>query len=100
MFVLLLTYTAPLEQIDALLDEHRAYLDRHYASGVFLASGRREPRTGGVILAGGPGVDAATLRAISEEDPFTRAGAPTYDIVEFVPGRSAGADALAAALAA
>ena len=51
MFVVLLNYEKPLEEIDDLMSDHMAYLRRCYASGVFLASGRREPRTGGVILA-------------------------------------------------
>lgn len=50
MFILELTYTAPLGRIDALLSEHVAWLERGYADGAFLASGRKNPRDGGVII--------------------------------------------------
>ena len=53
MFVLLLTYVRPLAEVDALMREHVAWLDEHYAAGRFLVSGRRIPRTGGVIVARG-----------------------------------------------
>ena len=51
MFVLELTYTAPESRVDEFLAEHVAWLDRQYAAGVFLASGRKVPRDGGIILA-------------------------------------------------
>jgi uncharacterized protein YciI len=85
VFVLTLTYTAPLDQIDALLPAHRRWLDGHYAAGTFLASGPRIPRTGGVILARASSV--ADLVALIGEDPFARAGAAEYAIVEFEPNR-------------
>ncbi len=47
MFVLELTYTAPVERVDALLDAHVEWLDAQYAVGVFLASGRKNPGTAG-----------------------------------------------------
>ena len=50
MFLFDLTYRAPLSQVDALLPGHIAYLERHYRSGEFLCSGRKTPRTGGVLL--------------------------------------------------
>lgn len=85
VFVLTLTYTQPLEQIDALLPAHRRWLDRHYAAGTFLASGPRVPRDGGVILARGR--NQADLAALVREDPFAQAGAADYAIVEFQPNR-------------
>ncbi|MFI6494518.1 hypothetical protein [Streptomyces sp. NPDC050564] len=39
MFVLELTYTAPLEAVDAVLAAHVAWLGEQYAAGV--ASGRK-----------------------------------------------------------
>ncbi|MFG2682458.1 YciI family protein [Streptomyces sp. NPDC048392] len=50
-FVLELSYTAPLEAVDAVLEDHVAWLDGLYEQGVVLASGSNEPRDGGVILA-------------------------------------------------
>ncbi|MFF6994670.1 YciI family protein [Streptomyces sp. NPDC008313] len=87
MFVLELTYTVPLEEVDALLEAHVAWLDEQYAAGVFLASGRIEPRTGGVILAAG--ADRARIEEITGRDPFAVAGACTYRITEFVATKTA-----------
>ena len=87
MFVVLLHYSQPLEVIDGLLDAHRLFLDKNYARGVFLASGRRLPRTGGVILARAGSRD--DLEAILAEDPFAKAGAASYEIIEFLPGKVA-----------
>jgi uncharacterized protein YciI len=80
MFVLSLTYTAPLERIDALAEEHMAWVDRGYAEGMFLASGRKVPRTGGVVL-----VAAASRAELAEfvaADPFAREGVADYEITE------------------
>lgn len=87
MFLLLPRYTAPLERIDELLPEHVAWLDRHYAEGRFLASGRQVPRRGGVVLAALS--DRAAAEAITAEDPFAKAGAAEYEIVEFSPTKVA-----------
>ncbi|MEU8540568.1 YciI family protein [Streptomyces sp. NPDC048717] len=92
MFVLELTYTAPIERIDALLTEHVAWLEARYAEGVFLASGRKEPREGGVILAAGVG--RAEIEKIAATDPFSVGGLCTYRIVEFHATKTA--DGLAA----
>ncbi|GAO12235.1 YciI family protein [Streptomyces lydicamycinicus] len=82
MFVLELTYTAPLERVDAVLDQHVEWLRKEYAAGHFLAAGRKVPRDGGVILAAG--MDRATVERIVSEDPFTLAEVCEYRITEFV----------------
>ncbi|MFC7969412.1 YciI family protein [Streptomyces cinereoruber] len=81
MFVLELTYTAPVERVDALLGAHVEWLDAQYAAGVFLASGRKNPRDGGVILAAG--VDRAEIERIAAADPFSAEGVCAYRITEF-----------------
>lgn len=81
MFVVTLTYTAPLATVDAHLDAHRGWLAEAYGAGIFLASGRRVPRVGGVILATG---ERAALDAVLERDPFALANVARYDVVEFV----------------
>ncbi|MEI7030190.1 YciI family protein [Streptomyces pratensis] len=91
MFVLELTYTAPLERLDALMEEHIAWLDDQYAAGVFIASGRKNPRDGGVILA--VGEDRAAIEKVAAADPFTAHGVCTYRITEFIVTKTA--DALA-----
>ena len=82
MFVMELTYTAPIEDVEEEMDAHIAWLDGHYAAGVFLASGRKVPRDGGVILAGA--VSRSEIEAIAAEDPFVVAGVCVYRITEFL----------------
>ncbi|MFD5564915.1 YciI family protein [Kitasatospora griseola] len=83
MFILELTYTAPLERIEALLPAHIAWLEQHYATGAFLASGRKVPRDGGVIIA--VAESRSAIEALAATDPFAQAGATEYRITEFLP---------------
>ena len=83
MFIAILTYVRPLEEVDALIPAHVAFLDQHYASGLFIVSGRRVPRTGGVIVIAGH--DREQVVAVLEQDPFKQAGVATYELVEFAP---------------
>ena len=85
MFLAILTYVRPLEEIDALIPEHVQYLDQHYATGQFIVSGRIVPRTGGVIMIAGH--DRAAATAIVEQDPFHLAGVSTYQLIEFAPAK-------------
>ncbi|GAB3012999.1 YciI family protein [Bowmanella dokdonensis] len=86
MFVVVLTYRRPIEEVERHLAEHIDFLDAQYQAGVFVASGRRVPRTGGVILA--ISVDQVSLTQILDLDPFKREGIADYEIVEFVPNRT------------
>ena len=87
MFVLLLTYVKPLAEVDALMRRHMAWLDEHYAAGRFLVSGRRIPRTGGVILARGD--DRGEIEAIAAADPFVAGGVATCEVIQFRPSQTA-----------
>lgn len=81
MFVIELSYVAPLPQIDAAMKRHMAFVDRYYAAGVFLVSGRKVPRDGGIIIA--TAADRAALEAIAHEDPFVVEGLATVRVTEF-----------------
>jgi uncharacterized protein YciI len=87
MFVLELTYTAPLEAVDAVLEEHVDWLDEQYRQGVFLASGRKNPRDGGVIIA--VAGDRARIEEITAQDPFVTAGVCAYRVTEFTATKTA-----------
>lgn len=87
LYLVLLRYVAPLEAVDRWLPAHRDYLQQRYAEGSFLLSGRREPRTGGVVLATAP--SRAALDALLDEDPFHREGVAEYEVVAFVPTMAA-----------
>lgn len=83
MFLISITYTKSAAEVDALLTAHRQYLHQHFASGVFLMSGRKVPRSGGIILA--DAAERAEIHAIIQEDPFFIADVATYEVTEFVP---------------
>ncbi len=83
MLVALVTYVKPLEEIDKFLPAHREFLAKHYAEKIFICSGGRKPRTGGVILA--RSVTPERLGEILREDPFYQNGLSTFEIVEFTP---------------
>ncbi|MFB9876997.1 YciI family protein [Planobispora siamensis] len=87
MFILELTYTAPVERVDTVLADHAAWLDKQYEAGVFLASGRKVPRDGGVIVA--VGGDRAAVEALVATDPFSVEGVATYRIIEFLAVKTA-----------
>jgi len=87
MFVISITYTKSASEVDALLTAHKQFLDEQYADGVFLMSGRKVPRTGGVIIA--DAADRNEVEAIVETDPFYIGGVAQYEIIEFVPSMTA-----------
>ncbi len=81
MFVIELIYKADLDEIDAHMRSHMAYVNQHYADGTFLVSGRKVPRDGGVILA--VGKTRAEIEAIAAGDPFCKNGLAEYRVIEF-----------------
>jgi uncharacterized protein YciI len=88
MYIIELTYCKPLDEVDLLLESHKAFLNKYYSSGNFLLSGRKNPRTGGVILANAANPDE--IKHIISEDPFNRNGVANYSITEFFPTMSNG----------
>ncbi len=87
MYIVNITYKVPLEKVDQHLESHIAFLNRQYELGTFLASGRKVPRTGGIILA--KGEDRYALLKVLEMDPFKSNGLADYEVIEFVPSKTA-----------
>ncbi len=87
MFIAILTYKKPLEEVDRFLQAHREYLAEHYAAGDFIASGPQTPRIGGIIMM--KAESRETVNAIIAQDPFHINGIADYQIVEFTPTLSA-----------
>lgn len=82
MFILTLSYIAPLDEVDRVRDEHMQWIAAQYDAQRFILSGPKVPRTGGVILARAMPRDE--LDDIIASDPFTREGVAAYDVVELV----------------
>ncbi|UTW04113.1 GTP cyclohydrolase [Amphritea atlantica] len=87
MYVVSLSYKVDLSEVDKYIEEHVAFLEKHYEKGNFIASGRKVPRTGGVILAHAESKES--LMTILQEDPFFEADLANYEIIEFVPTKVA-----------
>ena len=87
MFILLLSYIKPIEEVDGLMREHVAWLRRHFDAGRFVVSGRRIPRTGGVIVARGD--DRDEIEAIAACDPFVTGGVATCEVIQFRASQTA-----------
>jgi len=81
MFVIELTYKAPLAEIDASMAAHVRFLKKYYAAGNFLVSGRKVPRDGGIIVAVAP--TREDIEAIIREDPFYTRGLADFRIIQF-----------------
>jgi len=81
MFVIELIYKAPLTEIDAHMKAHVRFLKKYYDAGIFLVSGRKIPRDGGIILA--VAESRARIEAIAQEDPFCARGLADARIIEF-----------------
>ena len=86
MFIINLNYIAPLEKIDARMKEHMVFLNACYREGLFIVSGRKVPRTGGIILAKGSSKEA--LEALMSNDPFIAHGLAEFDVIEFQASQS------------
>jgi uncharacterized protein YciI len=82
-FVVSLHYLAPLRDIDAAMKAHVAFLERHRKAGVFIAWGRKVPRSGGIILACGD--DRAAIEQLMQDDPFVARALATVEVTEFLP---------------
>ncbi len=81
MFIIDLHYTAPLPAIDAAMGAHMKFLNACYKNKLFLASGRKVPRTGGIILA--VGSSKAAMEELMAQDPFVANGLASVTVTEF-----------------
>ena len=83
VFIIEVNYTASLEVIDSIVSEHRAYLAKGYEAGFLLASGPRNPKTGGIII--GRFANLQEARDFTKNDPYYLKNAASYEIIEFSP---------------
>lgn len=83
IFIASLSYTVPIERIDAVLADHLAWLKAGHEAGHFLAWGPREPRDGGLIFVrAGSRAEAEALLAA---DPFMVHQLAACTIIEWTP---------------
>ena len=81
MFIVNLTYIKPLDEVEKHLEKHIDFLNQYYTKGLFIASGRKNPRTGGIILVRAKNKEA--VQEIIAHDPFYQNEIAQYEIIEF-----------------
>ncbi|MCX8726428.1 YciI family protein [Gilliamella sp. B2838] len=87
MFIFSITYLKPISEVEKYLPQHIDYLERHYQSGHFIASGRKVPRIGDVILCRAENKEQALT--IMQKDPFYIYQIAQYELIEFIPTKFA-----------
>ncbi|WP_374951853.1 YciI family protein [Mucilaginibacter sp.] len=86
MFIISLNYIAPLAELDKHMDSHVKYLKKYYKADVFIMSGRKVPRTGGIIIAQADSKEI--LEKIITEDPFHQHKLAEFTITEFLASQT------------
>jgi uncharacterized protein YciI len=85
VYLMISTYTVPLEEVDKLRDAHLAFLDEKEAQGLVVSAGRQDPPKGGVVILDVP--SEAEAVAVMADDPYVTAKAGEYRAVGFNPSR-------------
>jgi uncharacterized protein YciI len=85
MFLALLHYQKPFDEVQTHVVYHREYLDTQYQAGKMIVSGPRADKTGGFILFATN--DRTEVEAIIAADPYHTLGLATYEIIEFNPAK-------------
>jgi uncharacterized protein YciI len=83
MYIINLTYKVELSEIDKHLAAHVKFLKEQYKSKNFIASGRKIPRNGGIILSNMRNKDE--LLEVIKKDLFNINNLAEYHITEFIP---------------
>lgn len=87
MFIANLTYIKSLDEVEKYLPSHISFLEHYYKIGKFICSGRKNPRTGGIILCNE--TERESFMQILSEDPFYQEQIANYEIIEFTPTKYA-----------
>ncbi|WP_445170555.1 YciI family protein [Mycolicibacterium sp. Dal123E01] len=87
--VLIGTYTQPAEVVEKTRPAHLAWLQDEVDAGRLLVAGRQESGVGGLLFT--TDIDTEVVQDIIDRDPYTLAGAATYQRISFNGGvRAAG----------
>ncbi|MEU3273444.1 YciI family protein [Saccharomonospora sp. NPDC006951] len=86
MYVVLLTYTAPRQELDYVLPDHVKWVEKQYDHSYFIASGRRDLHLGEVMIT--RPMTRGKLDAVLATDPLVLAHYAHYEVVEFSATRT------------
>jgi uncharacterized protein YciI len=80
--IAIIRYRRSLDEVLAVLEQHRAYLRTLKDQGTLIASGPMDPRCGGVLLLRVPDDDVhGTLDTIRDGDPYVTFGVAQYEMI-------------------
>ena len=83
MYIVSLNYIKEVSEVEKYLEEHVKFLEKYYEMEKFICSGRKNPRTGGVILLNAENL--SEVESIILEDSFNANEIAEYEITEFFP---------------
>jgi uncharacterized protein YciI len=83
MFIISLSYKKDISEVEKYIKAHVQFLDKYYSEEKFIFSGRKNPRTGGIILV--RNVNRDSLQEIIKQDPFYQNEIADYEITEVIP---------------
>lgn len=86
MYIVLVTYTAPVPDVDYALPDHSEWLTKQYEQERLIASGRQDQHRGEVMIT--RPMSRLKLDAILASDPLSIRDLATYEVVEFVASRT------------
>lgn len=81
MFVVVINYTKPIEHVDAVRNEHLAWIGEHTKAGRLLLAGRQTSGKGGVLIFNV--ASRAEVEGYCQADPYAKNAVATYDYIEF-----------------
>ncbi len=82
-FIVEVNYKVPVEELGETLPEHRKFLGIGYERGLFLLSGPRVPRTGGMLVARAESLEE--LQSFLSGDPYLLKDLAEHRYIEFDP---------------
>lgn len=86
MYVVLVTYTAPVADVDYALPDHAEWLAKHYEQDHLITSGRRDLHRGEVMIV--RPMSRLKLDAILASNPLILGHLATYEVIEFAASRT------------
>ncbi len=80
MYLILIEYKVPFEQVEPHVDAHIKFVRRYVDIHKFVLTGRKVPRTGGVLL--GDFASREEVEKTLNEDPFRIHDLANFEIIE------------------
>jgi uncharacterized protein YciI len=85
VYLMISTYSAPLEQVDEVRAEHLRFIDDLDQRGLVVSAGRQDPPVGGVVI-----LDVHTeaeAQVLMADDPYVLRGLAAYRAIGWQPSR-------------